>query len=885
MTDIASTAGSPGARIGRGISHGLAPRRLLSMALREMRGGLSGFYVFIACLALGVMVITAVGALSDALTAGLARQGRIILGGDATISRAHMRANEKERAWLDARGHVSEAATLRTMARTNDGNEQALVELKGVDNAYPLVGRVHLQEGGTLAEALRKRDDGPPPAVVSPILLERLGIKIGDTFRLGDIEVTAAAAVLSEPDSLSDRLTFGPRIFLAMETLEATGLVKPGALVNWRYALLFGHDDGRTDDGDENSNAAAAGTASTLDGFTAAVKRDLPEAGFSARDHRDPRPRVRRTLERLQQFLTLIGLTALLIGGVGVANAVQSFVDRRRKVIATMKSLGAPQQLIFRLFLLQIALVAGIGIAIGLALGLIVPISLHALYANVLPFETSLTITWTSVTASAVYGLLVALLFALWPLGQAELVPPAVLFRDAVSERRTWPRPRLMALMAGIAATLVLFVVLTSDSQRIALYFVGGLVLVFAAFWMLGGAVTWLARRAPRPAMPELAVALANLGAPGGLTRSVVLSLGAGLSLLVAVSLADAALVKEISDRLPDNSPNYFLLDIQKDDYDTVAGIIQKSAPEAKLAKAPMLRGRIISLAGRPVEKIKAPPEAEWVLRGDRGLTYADEVPEGSTVVSGKWWGKDYAGEPLVSFETELAGQLGVGIGDMVTVNVLGRNVSARVSNLRQVDWESLAINFVMVFSPNTLAGAPHNLLATVTLPKNTSLANEAAMARAVTKVYPTITAIRVKDAINAFGEVFGKIMAAVRVAGSVTLVAGALVLAGALATAQRRRILEAVILKALGATRRRILTAHILEYLLIALATAGFAIGFGAIAAWVALEQVMDVRFTFSWGAVALALTLASGLVVLFGGLGTWQVLRARPVPYLRNE
>ncbi|MFV0369007.1 MAG: ABC transporter permease, partial [Hyphomicrobiaceae bacterium] len=267
------------------------------------------------------------------------------------------------------------------------------------------------------------------------------------------------------------------------------------------------------------------------------------------------------------------------------------------------------------------------------------------------------------------------------------------------------------------------------------------------------------------------------------------------------------------------------------------------------------------------------------------GLTYADEVPEGSTVVSGKWWGKDYAGEPLVSFETELAGQLGVGIGDMVTVNVLGRNVSARVSNLRQVDWESLAINFVMVFSPNTLAGAPHNLLATVTLPKNTSLANEAAMARAVTKVYPTITAIRVKDAINAFGEVFGKIMAAVRVAGSVTLVAGALVLAGALATAQRRRILEAVILKALGATRRRILTAHILEYLLIALATAGFAIGFGALAAWVALEQVMDVRFTFSLGAVALALTLASGLVVLFGGLGTWQVLRARPVPYLRNE
>ena len=883
MTDVSGAANIGIDRLSRPSGGGVGPHRLFSMAMREMRGGLSGFYVFIACLALGVMVITAVGALSDALTAGLARQGRIILGGDATISRTHMRANETERAWLEARGRISETATLRTMARSDNGDEQALVELKGVDDAYPLVGHVRLQNGQTLAQVLSSDGDGPPPAVVGPILLERLGVKIGDTFRLGDIEVTATDAVLSEPDSLSDRLTFGPRIFLAMNTLEKTGLVKPGALVRWRYALLLGQAE--ANGGKQSSGTTTTGTVAALTGFTEAVKRDMPEAGFTVRDHRDPRPRVRRTLERLQQFLTLIGLTALLIGGVGVANAVQSFVDRRRKVIATMKSLGAPQRLIFRLFLLQIALVAFVGIAIGLALGLLVPLSLHALYADVLPFETNLTITWTSITASAVYGFLIALLFALWPLGQAELVPPAVLFRDAVAERRTWPRPRLMALMAGIAAALVVFVVLTSDSQRIALYFIGGLTLVFAAFWILGGAVTWIARRIPRPAMPELAVALANLGAPGGLTRSVVLSLGAGLSLLVAVSLADAALVKEISDRLPDNSPNYFLLDIQKDDYDTVAGLVKKAAPEAKLAKAPMLRGRIVSLAGRPVEKINAPPEAEWVLRGDRGLTYADEVPEGSTVVSGKWWGKDYTGEPLVSFEAELAGQLGVDIGDMVTVNVLGRNVSARVANLRQVDWESLAINFVMVFSPNTLAGAPHNLLATVTLPKSTTLAKEAAVARAVTRDYPTITAIRVKDAINAFGEVFGKVMAAVRVAGSVTLIAGALVLAGALATAQRRRILEAVILKALGATRRRILTAHILEYMLIALATAGFAIGFGTLAALVALEQVMDVRFTFSWGAVALALGLASGLVVLFGGLGTWQVLRARPVPYLRNE
>lgn len=848
---------------------------VVRLAWREMRGGLSGFYVFIACLALGVMVITAVGALSDALTAGLSRQGEMILGGDVTVSRTHMRASATELSWLQARGHVSETATLRTMARTLDNGEQALVELKGVDAAYPLVGEVRLKGEARLDKALDANVQSVPGAAVEPILLERLGLRIGDRFRLGDIEVRATAAILSEPDSLSDRLTFGPRIFVSKETLEKTGLVKPGSLVNWRYAVRLGADGGGT----VKQESAA------LEGFVEAIKRDLPEAGFTVRDKRDPRPRVRRTLERLQQFLTLIGLTALLIGGVGVANAVQTFVDRRRKVIATMKSLGAPQRVVFQVFLVQIAIVAMIGIAIGLALGLVVPVTLHSLYADVLPFETHLSITPWSIAAAAIYGLLVALLFALWPLGQAELVPPAVLFRDAVVERRGWPRPHLVALLAHVGILLVSFVVLTSDSKRIAMYFVGGLVLVFALFWSLGGAVTGLARRVPRPAWPELAVALANLGAPGGLTRSVVLSLGAGLSLLVAVALADASLVREISSRLPENSPNYFLLDIPKEEYPKVVEIVKGTAPKAQMVRAPMLRGRLVSLGGRPVEAIKAPPEAEWVLRGDRGLTYSDEVPEGSTVTKGTWWGKNYTGEPLVSFEEELANQLGVGIGDMVTVNVLGRNITARIANLREVNWESLAINFVMVFSPNTLAGAPHNVLATVTLPKTSTLAEEADVARAIGRAYPTVTAIRVKDAINAFGAVFGKVMAAVRVAGSVTLVAGALVLAGALATAQRRRILEAVILKAIGATRRRILTAHILEYLLIAAATAGFAVAFGALSAWIALENVMDVAFTFSWGAVALALGLATGLVVLFGGLGTLQVLRARPVPYLRSD
>ncbi|MEL7048543.1 MAG: FtsX-like permease family protein, partial [Pseudomonadota bacterium] len=307
--------------------------------------------------------------------------------------------------------------------------------------------------------------------------------------------------------------------------------------------------------------------------------------------------------------------------------------------------------------------------------------------------------------------------------------------------------------------------------------------------------------------------------------------------------------------------------------------------PDTTIFDAPMLRGRIVSLNGTRAEDLKAPPEAAWALNGDRGITYADEIPDGSKLTAGQWWEAGYEGEPLVSFEADIAEGLGLNLGDMITVNVLGRNVTAKIANLRKVEWESLAINFVMVFSPNTLRGAPTNVLATVTLPKDATLSDEADVSKAITKQFPTTTVLRVRDAIEAFGEIFGKIMMAVRVAGGVTLVAGALVLAGALATAQRRRIQEAVILKTLGATQRRILTAHAIEYGLLALVTAGFAIGLGALAAWATLTFIMDVQFTFSWLAVAQAIGLSSGLVLLFGGLGTWQALRARPVPYLRSE
>ena len=844
-------------------------KRLLGFAVRDLRGGLRGFYVFVACVALGVAVITAVGALTDALRAGFERQGETLLGGDVTLSRPHRRAEPAERTWMESRGRLSETATLRAMARRTDAGEQIMVELKGIDRAYPLVGSLTLGNGAGVDAALR----AGPGAVVDPILLERLGLRIGDRMQLGNATVEIRATVAAEPDKLTDRLTFGPRVFVSLDTLPGTGLAGPGSLVRWRYALtLSGNGNGNENEG--------------LIKFRDAVKAQLPDGGFTVADRRDPHPQVTRTLERLRQFLTLIGLTALLVGGVGVANAVATFIDRRRKIIATFKSLGATSSTIFTVHLVQVLLIAGIGVAIGLAAGLLLPFVLSFALTDALPIQAEISVRPASLLIAAAYGFLVALLFALWPLGRAELVRAAVLFREEVApEGRVWPRPRIIVATVAVAAALLALALATSESKRIALYFCLSVAGIFAVFIGLGIGVTELARRLPRPRHTELALALGSIGAPGGLTRSVILSLGTGLSLLVAVALANASIVSELSSRLPQNSPDYFILDVPPGELAPLVDLVLRETPAAQVNSAPMLRGRLVRLNDTPADQISAAPEAAWVLTGDRGLTFADDIPEGSTVTKGAWWPADYAGEPLVSFEAELANGLGLKIGDRVTVNVLGRNLTARIANLREVKWESLAINFVMVFSPNTLRGAPHNLLATISLPADVPLATEAGLAKSIGKAHPAVTTLRVKDAINAFNSVFARIMTAVRVAGGVTLAAGALVLAGALATAQRRRIQQAVILKALGATRARILRAHLFEYALLAAATALLAIVLGGLAAWIAVTQVMDLPFVFSWTAVAQALGVSLALVAVLGGIGTSRVLRAPAVPYLRAE
>ncbi len=837
----------------------------LRYALRELRGGFGGFYVFMSCIALGVFAIAGVGALAASLSASLVREGRTLLGGDASFSLIQREAKPEERAFLSTKGAVSVAATMRAMARSNEG-QYALVELKAVDRNYPLLGALDLRPAMPLADILATRD-GAFGAAADPALLARLNLKIGDHVKIGAADFAIRTSLDAEPDKLGGGIGFGPRFLVSEDGLRATALLQPGSLVRWTYRLKLA---------DRTGDAALKGVIND-------VRAKLPDAGWEIRSRANASPQLERTVERFTQFLALVGLAALLVGGVGVVNAVKGHLDRRRDVIATLKALGATSTTVFAIFTTQVLAIAFVGSLIGLVFGAALPFIVVAGFGKLLPLPIIPVIQVGDLVIALVYGLLTALAFAIWPLGRIEDVSVSRLFRDAAVPETHWPRRRYIALMLAAIAALVAIATFEAFDKKVALTFIASAAAVFALLRLVAFALMALVRRMPRPSATMLRLALTNIHRPGALTPSVVLSLGLGLAVLVTITQIDGNLRRQFTAALPERAPSFFFVDIPSAKADEFQSFVLKEDPGAKIERVPMLRGRIVEARGVKAEDLKPTTDAEWVLQSDRGLTYAAEVPPGSKVVEGQWWGPNYEGPPLVSFEKKLAEGLGLKLGDTVTVNALGRNVTATIGNMRSVDWQSLGINFVLVFSPNTFRGAPHTEIATLTEPTS-SPDNDARIVKVVADAFPNVTSVRVREALQTVGDVVNNLVLAIRAASGLTLISAILVLSGALAAGHRHRVYDAVILKTLGATRLRLIGAYAAEYLMIGLATALFGVLSGSIAAWFVVTRLMTLSFVFEFGSAVAVVGAALVVTVGLGLIGTLVALNQKPAMVLRN-
>lgn len=838
--------------------------RAWQIARRGLDWRFRGLRLLVACLVLGVAALSAIGTLTGAIEGELAARGRVFLGGDIEVRTVQRDLTAEERAAIKALGEVSGGERLQALAR--DARDPTLgvpVDLKAVDANWPLYGAL------TLADGRRPGAPSGMTAWISPGVADRMNVKAGDRLLLGEATVTVGGIIADEPDRLGEGFSLGPALIVSREALAASRLVQPGSLVRMKYRVRL---------------PAGGDPQAAIDG----LKQRFPEAGLELRTRDNAAPGLDRFVERMGQFLILVALAALAIAGIGIGNGVTSYLDQRRQSIATLKVLGATSSDIARIFLLQLAAASTLAILAGLAIGMAVTPLLGRLLSDLLPIETGFVLSPAALATAGAYGALIALTFAAPPLLRARDFPAMALMRARVDPLASRWRGAAVPVGIGVAGIAALAIA-TSPQPLLAAGFLGGAAALFLLLAGLGRLLVAFAARLPRPHGPIARMALANLHRPGAQTPALVVALGFALAAFVVLAGVETSLDRNIAARIPQRAPDYFVLDVPRERAGEFAKAVGNAAPGAVIRTVPALRGTIVAYgpenAMTRVSSLAEIPEEAWVLRGDRGLTYAEDLPEGNTVTEGQWWPRGHAGEPLASVDERMVGPLGLRIGDRITVTVLGVERTARVASFRRIDWDSLGFNYALVFSPNALSDVPHNLAATIELPaRNKTPEVRRALLSGLVREFPASSAIEVGPVISQARTILAQMGTAILAAASVAILAGLAVLVGAIAAARASRVYDTVILRVLGASRRQLLGLLIAEYGLLSGLLAVVALALGTMTAWLVVVQLFEFDWLPGWPRILGVLAAGVVLVMGFALAGSWSVIRTRPAQVLRE-
>ncbi len=835
----------------------------LRFALRELRSGVAGFRIFLACLALGVAAIAAAGSTAEAFRAGLAAQGRELLGGDLRISIEDRRFSPAERAAFQKIGTTVFSAGSRAMAQAGNG-ERRLVELRGVSPGYPLAGKVELIGAKTLDQAFTPDGDAAG-AAVEQTLVDRLGLKIGDHIIIGNSPFVVRAVLVSEPDRLSRGFALGARVLTRLSTLEADGFLAPGL-----------PDQGET-------ARVAFSKPAQPDAIAKALSKQFPKSGLEVRGRDDAAAGIKNLIRQLEYFLGFIGLASLVAGGLGVAGAVSAYLEARKPSIAVLKALGAEGGLIRDVYLIQIAVLAALGVGIGLVIGAAAPLALGEIARNQLPIPALFAVYPWPLAKAALFGLLAAAAFSLAPLARARATPPAALFRSDLTGRLKFGPEIVVSILAFLG--LAGLAIITAPTPVAAAIMIAGVAFAFVLLWALGWGSALAAAKVRRLARGSVRIGLANLAGPRSAAKTAAPAIGLGVALLSAVVLIQSSLLAQVSQVAPKTAPAMVFTDIPGDQVQAFDAIVRQAFGQPLTAKnylrAPFATGRITRIKGQPLD-IKTVKDSErWAYDSDIALSAIGPEPSEANVVEGKWWPADYAGPPLVALEAQAAKGAGLKIGDEITVSILGRDIDARVAALRKIEWGGFGPTFALIIDPAALAGAD---LRNVAIAK-TGKAGEAAVTKALGRDFPTVNVISVREQLEAATDMFARLALAVRGAAAVAALAGLLVLAGAIAAGARARAREAATLKVLGASRGQVLMAYGVEYGAVGLiaGTAGVALGYAA--AWPVVVKVFEAAWSVDWGGVVVLVGGAAGLAALGGLLAALQALSKRPAPVLRAD
>ncbi|NCV17230.1 MAG: FtsX-like permease family protein [Rhodobacterales bacterium] len=830
------------------------------MAIRELRSGVSGFRIFLTCLILGVGTISAIGTVKSGIEIAISEKGSELLGGNAEAEFTYRLATTEELKWLETISqNISGIIEFRSMAKFVEGgaNERALTQVKAVDNEYPLIGNVQLVSGKSFKDVFRQ----PKSAVMESDLASRLGINIGETFSLGLTKFVLRDIIQSSPDDAGTNFGLGPRTIIKSEDLLDSGLIAPGTLFTAKYRLLIE-------------------PLKDLDELRALAKIKFENNGMRWRDARNGAPGISEFVSRLSAFFIMVGLAGLVVGGVGIGSAVKSYLNRKISTIAVMRSLGATNFQIFMTYFVQLAIISFIGITIGLVIGASVPHLCAPLLKVLIPIPISIVFSIKPIAEAAIYGTIIATLFTLWPLSRCENIKAAALFREMNLIKDGFPRLKYLVLSFILVLILLIISAVFNQNPELTSWFALGFTVALVTLFLSARILMYCIKKFSRiiNGHPSTRWALAAMGGTQEGTNNSLIAIGLGLTVLAIIGQVDGNLRTSINNNLPEVAPSYFVIDIQKSQIEEVRDILNSNKGVISFDEAPMLRGIITKINNKQASEVAGD---HWVIRGDRGVTYFEELPKRFNLTKGQLWPKDYSGATQISFAAEQAEELGIGIGDSVTVNIMGREITGEITSLRNVDFSSAGIGFVIAMNPSALKAAPHSFIMTI----YASTEAETAVFNNLSSRFSNITLIKVRNVIERVSNLLSSIATASSYGALTTLAMGFLVLLGSAASGQSARSYDAAILKTLGATRKDLIISYIIRFSLVG-ATAGLvAIFFAVGGAWCITSLVLELPFKIIWD-TALMIIIGGLIANLVAGLYfATQALKVKPANFLRAQ
>ena len=832
--------------------------KLWKLSIRELRGSFNEFKIVITSIFLGVFIISAVGSLSENLKFEINDQRSELLGGSFELSTTYQEFPPKIKKWLEVNGKTSEVIELRTMLSSNKNSivKRRLVELKAVDENWPLVGNVSIKPEQSLDQSIYNMNSNG--ALIDKNLKNQLNLNLGDMLNLGDSKIIIKGILKKEPDRMFSFATFGSRVLLSIKTLQKTNLIIPGSLVKYKIKFI-----------PNEKNINLSYLSNLVEGTS-----------ISIRDVNSSTNNFNNFIERTSLFISMVGLITLLISGIGISNGVKGYIIKKIKNIAILKSLGAKNTQVFLIYLFQVMVIFLLSIIPALLAGISIPFILSPIISSELFDTFQARIFLQPIIISFSFGLIVCLLFTIIPIARTYEIKPIQLIRYSAHNIHNQNSKNIKIFIIFLICLLCYLTVIMTNDIKLSVYIFTSIVISFIILSVFTNLYFYILKKINFKIGSLSELVRKSIISKNSFSKAIVVSFSIGLSLLISLNIIEESLDNKISKTINQEAPNHFLIDIQPNQIETIKKIASASKDILFLNSQPMLRGRITEINDIKVENLKVNKDVEWVLKRDRAFSWTNEKPENTKLIKGEWWKKDYNGPLLVSIGDKIAKGMNLKIGDNIRFNILGRNFEATIFNTREIIWENMNINFIFVLSESSLTNAPHTWIASTTS-DDKEINND--FIEKVVNEFSNISSISIEESYKAIKSILNLLIIIINSIALITLLSGVIVLAGILDVSKKDKLYEIAIFKILGASPKKISLLWLYEYLIIGLIASFISLLIGCVVSFILLDFVFNVNFYINYSTLIILSFIVPTLITIFSFLKMFKLILSKPLQVLR--